>query len=144
MGRTRKLYGLKLHGRSRITNGSDLLPSVDGRSIWSRRFRDLIGAFGSDLGGERGNLSEGQKALVRRAAALAVELERQEVKFANAGGALTWEIEAYGRATNTLRRVLESLDIHRGRHARDVTPDLKTYLRTKRYGDDGDAEEALA
>lgn len=27
--------------RSRITNGSDLLPTTDGRSAWARLFRDL-------------------------------------------------------------------------------------------------------
>jgi hypothetical protein len=29
--------------RSRVTNSRALLPGVDGRSTWMRRFRDLIG-----------------------------------------------------------------------------------------------------
>jgi hypothetical protein len=38
--------------RSRITNGSALLPGVDGRSAWIRRCEDVIEAHLSDLGGE--------------------------------------------------------------------------------------------
>ena len=37
--------------RSRVTNGSKMLPGVDGRSAAARRFRDLVGDFGRDLGG---------------------------------------------------------------------------------------------
>src|SRR5262245_24752189 len=41
----------KAYGRSRITNGSALLPSVDGRSTWARRLRDLVELHLHDLGG---------------------------------------------------------------------------------------------
>jgi hypothetical protein len=33
--------------RSRVTNGSKMLPGVDGRSAAARRFRDLVGDFGT-------------------------------------------------------------------------------------------------
>jgi hypothetical protein len=39
-------------GRSKITNGSSLLPGVDGRSPWVRRAKDIIASHLSDLGGE--------------------------------------------------------------------------------------------
>jgi hypothetical protein len=39
------------HGRSRITNGRDVLPNVDGRSIVARRFRDIVSAMVADQGG---------------------------------------------------------------------------------------------
>ena len=34
--------------KSRITNGSALLPGIDGRSAWVRRSKDLIAEFVSD------------------------------------------------------------------------------------------------
>ena len=35
--------------RSRVTNGSALLPGIDGRSAWVRRSKDLIAEFVSDI-----------------------------------------------------------------------------------------------
>jgi hypothetical protein len=43
----------KSHARTRVTNGKSLLgPGVDGRSLWARRFRDVLALHLSDLGGE--------------------------------------------------------------------------------------------
>lgn len=42
----------KNNHRSRVTNGSHVLPGVDGRSIWARRFRDLMALHMSDWGGK--------------------------------------------------------------------------------------------
>src|SRR5262249_3519444 len=67
--------------RSRINNGTELLPEIDGRSIWARRCRDLIALHVSDCGGEDG-LSEAQRSIIRRAAVLTIELEQMELKFA--------------------------------------------------------------
>jgi hypothetical protein len=53
--------------RSKLGNGSKLLPMTDGRSATARRFRDLIEDISADLGGVA-MLSEGQRQLVRRAA----------------------------------------------------------------------------
>ena len=128
----RKLSGTSLTNRSRITNGSALLEQVDGRSAWARRFRDLIAAHASDLGGED-LLSEGQRAIVRRAALLQVELEFQETKFANmheqgkVPGA--HRIEHYHRTSSALRRLIESLGLHQGRKPRDVTGIVLEALR---------------
>ena len=134
---------IKLRTRSRLTNGTVLLPSIDGRSIWSRRFRDLNGLFASDLGNEPESLSEGQKALVRRSSALCVELEAMEDRFARNKGATIQELEVFQRATSTLRRLIESLGINRGRVARDVTPTLSGYLEElgARKADAIDVEE---
>ncbi len=117
--------------RSAITSGRDILQDIDGRSAQARRFRDLFASYAGDLGGEEVGLSEGQLALVRRTAALTVELERLESQFAQNDGASRVQLESYQRATNTLRRLIESLGIHRGRVARDVTPDLKSYLASR-------------
>jgi hypothetical protein len=123
-----KVSGPKLNGRSRVTNGSSLLPSVDGRSIWARRLRDLISLFENDYGGAAA-ISEAERCLIRRASALIVECELMEVRFAVNGGAQIDELDKFGRATNTLRRVLESLGLQR--RSRDVTPNLHDYLDRK-------------
>lgn len=121
------------HGRSQITNGRRVLPAgiVDGRSSEYRRFKDLIAAHSSDLGSFYDQLSEAQCALVRRSAALQVEIERMEARFAEKGGASPRELGTYLSACNVLKRLCESLGTHRGRKARDVTPDLSTYIAGK-------------
>jgi hypothetical protein len=70
----------------RITQGSRLLPGVDGRSPWVRRAKDLIRELLADLGGFD-NVSAAERSIIRRAATLTVELERLEAKFALAGEA---------------------------------------------------------
>ena len=104
--------------KSRVANGSALLPGIDGRSSWVRRAKEIIADHISDLGGVD-NCSAAERSLVRRAAALSVELERLEVKFATAGEASIADLEAYGRASNTLRRLLEAVGLQR--RPRDMT-----------------------
>jgi hypothetical protein len=108
----------KAKARSRITNGRDLLPGIDGRGRWVRRFRDIRALHLSDLGGEYA-CSEGEKAIVRRAACLVVELERMEMLFAQKGASTPLQFEQYQRGANTLRRLLESIGLQR--RPRDVT-----------------------
>jgi len=114
-----KQYGRQLCGRSRITNGKELLPSIDGRSIWARRLRDLISLHTRDLGGFD-NLSQAQLSLIRRAAALTVELEHLEEKFQVNGSATPDQLKIYQMATNTLRRLFETIGLER--RPRDITP----------------------
>ena len=108
--------------RSSITNGTALLHDVDGRSATMRRLRDIIYAHTADLGGTD-TLSEGQRAILRRAALLQLQLEMMEQKFAQRedNSATGKEIEVYQRASGALRRLLESLGLHEGRRPRDVT-----------------------
>lgn len=120
----------KLKHQSIVTNGVHL-PDVDGRTSDARRYRDLISAHSNDLGGDD-QLSEGQRALIRRAACITVELERIEQQFVQKGGASQKQLETYQRAVNTLRRLFEALRIHRGRVAKDVTPDLQSYIANKK------------
>lgn len=123
--RTTKQAGLLTRGRSRITNSHGLLPSVDGRSTWARRLRDLIAQHVSDMGGEDA-CSTAELSLVRRAATLTIELERLELRFHMNDGAKRWELEAYQRSANTLRRLLQAIGLQR--RMRDVTPTLDEYL----------------
>jgi hypothetical protein len=88
--------------KSRISNGSALLPGVDGRSPWVRRAKDLIAAYSTDTP----DPSAAEHSLIRRASALTVELERLEETFAKAGAADTGDLETYQRCANTLRRLL--------------------------------------
>ena len=123
-----RLEGAKKKGRSRLSNGHVLPSSVDLRSRWARRFRDLLTTHLNDLGGPAA-VSEAEKAIVRRAAALMVELERMEECFALNGCASPDELELYQRCSNTMKRLLEAVGLER--RPRDVTPSLQTYLRAK-------------
>ena len=113
--------------RSRVTNGSALLPGVDGRSAWVRRCKDIIEQHISDLGGYD-NTSAAERSLVRRAAVLTTELERLESRFASVGEATAADLDLYTRASGNLRRLLETIGLKRV--PRDV-PDLRSYLESK-------------
>jgi hypothetical protein len=104
--------------RSRISNGSALLPGVDGRSGWIRRCKDLIAEHLSDLGGFD-NASAAERSIVRRASVITVELERLEAKFALAGEASPQDLDIYQRTAGNLRRLLEAVGLQR--RVRDVT-----------------------
>ena len=102
--------------RSRVTNDSALLAGVDGRSAIARRFRDLVDAIISDMGGDE-VISEGQRQLARRSAALSVQCEQIEAVMAN-GGPI--DANDYVRLVNALNRVLGSIGLKR--RMKDVTP----------------------
>ena len=118
--------GSKGRQRSRVTNGSALLPGVDGRSAWVRRCKDIIEAHLSDLGGED-NTSVAERSLVRRAAVITTELEMMEARFA-AGHANPGELDLYQRTAGNLRRLLEAIGLQR--RAKPV-PDLDTFLEMR-------------
>lgn len=116
--------------RSAITNGAKILISGDHRSAWLRRFRDIIAEHVADLGGQD-NISSAEMALVRAAAQLRLQHESMEDHWAKRydGIAPTSRLQDYQKTVGALRRVLESLGLKR--RARDVTPDLRTYLAQK-------------
>jgi hypothetical protein len=116
------------HARSKVTNGKRLFAdmTVDGRSGWSRRLRDLLQLHLSDLGGED-VVSAAEHSLCRRIATITTELELLERRFAlNGKGASPADLSLYFTGANNLRRLLESIGLKRV--ARDVTPSLKNYL----------------
>jgi hypothetical protein len=108
----------KKRPRSAVTSGRKLLIGSDPNSAWSRRYHDLVTRHVADLGG-RDMLSEAQLSLVRRAAALAVELESMEARMSE-GQAVN--LDTFGRAASHLRRLYESIGLKRT--PRDVTPTL--------------------
>ena len=115
--------------RSRVTNGRQLLPAVDGRSIWARRMRDLMELHLDDLGGAE-NTSEAERSIVRRVAVIETELEYQEAQFAElrqAGKAVSREdLDLYQRLANSMRRLLESVGLER--RARNITPTIADWI----------------
>jgi hypothetical protein len=115
----------KPEARSRVTNGSDILPGIDGRSLIARRYRDICAALAADQGGAA-DMSEARGQLIRRFAALAVQCEAMEARLAN-GAAI--DIAEYATLTSTLVRVAARIGINR--IPRDVTPTLAQYLASK-------------
>ncbi len=112
--------------RSRITNGSTLhLGYVDGRTEAARRFRDVLSEIASDLGGSE-SLSEAQRQLARRAAMMSVQCETLEAKSI-AGEEI--DLDLYGALSDRIGRAFTRLGIKRA--ARNVTPDLRDYIRSQ-------------
>ena len=115
---------------SRVTNGVGLLPSVDGRSTWARIMRSTLVAMLNHLGGED-NVSEPQRMLSRRVAAMEAELIHLEDHFARTrteGGAPDTEsLDLYSRMSSAQRRMLEAIGLDRV--PRDISLDPLTYAR---------------
>src|SRR5262245_35092729 len=80
--RSQPAGGGKVYARSRITNGKDVLPGIDGRSLIARRYRDICNAIIVDQGG-LSQCSESRQQLIRRFAAAAVLAEHEEAKLAS-------------------------------------------------------------
>jgi hypothetical protein len=110
--------------RSRVTNGKDLLPGVDGRSAVARRYQDIVAALVSDAGGDIG-MSEARRQLIRRFAALAVLAENLEAQLAM-GEPI--DLGEHCAISSTLVRLASRLGINRA--AKLVTP-LRDYLEAK-------------
>ena len=108
--------------KSRITNGRDLLPNIDGRSVIARRYRDIMSAILVDQGGAD-QCSESRKQLIRRFAAAAVLAEQLESRLAN-GEQI--DIQEHATLSSTLVRLAQRIGIDRV--PRDVTPSLSEYL----------------
>lgn len=112
--------------RTRVTNGRELLPGIDGRTYWARRTRDVLSLFVSDLGGSEA-CSEAEKAILRRAAVLVVQMEALEVRFASNPGHISHpDLDLYGRLAGHLRRLLDTTGLER--RSRDITPTIDQYM----------------
>ena len=121
--RQRSQVGDPRQGRSKITNGTSLLPGVDGRSSWVRRCKDVISAHLSDIP----DASTAERSIIRRAAVLTTELEMLEAEFAQAGQASPEGLDLYQRTAGNLRRLLEAIGLQR--RAKDIGPSLGELIR---------------
>jgi hypothetical protein len=113
----------KAQARSRVSNGRDVLPDVDGRSLVARRYRDIVSAVASDQGGAE-QLSEARLQLIRRFSAAAVLAELMEARLAR-GEQIN--IQEYSVLVSTMVRVAQRIGIDR--IPRDVAPNLAEYLK---------------
>jgi hypothetical protein len=110
--------------RSRIRNGSRIVPLSDGRSLWCRLVKDTLQSLQVHCGG---SLSETQRLMARRVSTLEAELIYLEDQFAQARAeGREPEIAAldlYGRLADRQRRLAEAA-LGWQPTARDVTPTL--------------------
>ncbi|TRC93898.1 hypothetical protein FJV77_20700 [Mesorhizobium sp. WSM4306] len=104
--------------RSRVTNGKELLPGIDGRSKWGRRLHDLIANHVADLGGPE-HITQSQYILVKSAANATIVMEQWEIEFAKEGTASLPVFLAYQTISNSLRRIFETLGLNRVDPPRD-------------------------
>jgi hypothetical protein len=123
------MRSLKLRGR-KVCGGKlrlHTLDDLDGRTMAAKRARDLVDGLVEDAGGAD-EVTVGQQQLIQRAACLGAYAEDIETRWL--AGA---EIDAreFAAIVNTQRRVLVAVGLQR--RARDVTPDLRSYVREK-YG----------
>ena len=117
---SKKVTGTKPQGKSRVGNGRDLLPGVDGRSATMRRYKEILLALKSDMGGDP---SEAKLIIARRASTLACWCEDAEAAMARGE---EMDIAEFTTACNALRRLLTDIGLER--KARDITPSLDKYL----------------
>ena len=113
------------YSKSRVTNGRDILPGVDGRSLVARRYRDIASAILVDQGGQD-QCSESRQQLIRRFAAAAVLAEELEARLAR-GEKI--DITEHALLCSTLVRVSRQIGIDR--IAKNITPTLSEYLSAK-------------
>jgi hypothetical protein len=107
-----------------VSNGSEVLPGIDGRSVVARRYRDLYEALCTDQGGID-RLSEVRLQLIRRFAAASVLAEQMEAKLAN-GAAV--DIAEYCTLASTATRISNRIGMER--RAKTV-PSLAEYIEAR-------------
>jgi hypothetical protein len=112
----------KPEAKSRVSNGSDVLPNVDGRTMLARRYRDIAGALVADAGGVD-SCSETKIQLIRRFSAAAVLAESLEARLAN-GEQI--DIAEHALLSSTLVRIAQRIGMDR--RAKTIVPTLSEYL----------------
>jgi hypothetical protein len=125
-----RLAHLPAAQRSRFSNGSDVLPGIDGRSAMARRYRDIAGQIITDMGG-LDRCSETRLQLIRRFSAAAVIAEQLEARLANGEHI---DITEHAQLSSTLVRIAQRIGIDR--RMRKVVPSLGEYLEGKADAND--------
>jgi hypothetical protein len=126
----------KAQARSRVSNGRDVLPGVDNRTMIARRFYDVCQALISDQAG-LDCCSEARLQLIRRFAAAAVMAEEMEARLAR-GESI--DVAEHALLSSTLVRLAARIGINR--RLKPITPDLHDYLEvTTRTTDDEEVED---
>jgi hypothetical protein len=99
----------KAYGRTKISNGSAVIAGVRQSVGYVRRFKELLADYSEDMP----QATTADRALIKRAAIIEIELERLETRFASAGAASQRNLDLYVRMTGNLRRVLQALGLQR-------------------------------
>src|SRR5271169_4146394 len=104
---TAQIAGTQRTHRSSVSNGAHLfsIKGLDQRTGTARRYRDLIDFVTADLGGND-NISELERQLIRRHAALAVAAEALEADLVRD---LPVDLNNLGIIVDRQRRIAESL-----------------------------------
>jgi hypothetical protein len=90
-------------GRSAVTNGKRTLIGVKGSSKYGRRYRDLIDAYSLELGGD---LTQFEMAMVKQAAALAIQSEVMQAAIINGEPV---DPDNMVRISSEVRRILDAI-----------------------------------
>jgi hypothetical protein len=112
--------------RTKVANGTSPLPGIDGRSLWARRYLEILRALISDAGGDD-HITEATRLILKRSAVLAAELERREAAFARDGYATPEDLDLFAKTSAVLTRLLDKTGI-RERVLKDVTPSIRDVL----------------
>jgi hypothetical protein len=108
-------------GRSRVTNGSRTLIGVKGSSKYGRRYRDLIDLFTAEVGSV---LTQFEQAMVKQAAALAVQGEQMQAAIVNGEAVNSDDLI---RLSSEVRRILAEIAGKAGKR-KPAGPTLSQYL----------------
>ena len=108
-------------GRSRVGNGKVLIAGIDTHTREYREYRDVVADLVEHMGSAPTAV---QRAIIEEAAGLIVWCRSQRLALLKGE---QFEVGPYTTATNALRRLLE--DIGQDRPLKDVTPDLREYLK---------------
>ena len=105
------LAGTQRCHRSSVSNGARLfsVKGLDGRTGTARRYRDLIDSVTADLGGQD-HISELERQLIRRHAAIAVAAEALEADLVRD---MPVDLNNLGILVDRQRRIAETLGLER-------------------------------
>jgi hypothetical protein len=122
-----KLINQAANGGLRVREAAVAIMRADGRTLESRRLKDIVRKLTKDLGGED-VLTEVKKQLVKRFAAVVCLTERMEADLAS-GTAI--DITEHSLCVSTLIRLTSVLGKDRIARVVNPPPDLQQYLRQR-------------
>jgi hypothetical protein len=128
----------KAHARSRVSNGRDILPNADGRSLISKRYREIASAVASQQSAS--DLSEVRQQLIRRFAAASVLAEQLEARLAN-GERI--DVSEHALLVSTCVRIAGRIGVAIHRRSKSV-PTLAEYLASQRESEDAEDDAEVA
>jgi hypothetical protein len=110
--------------RIRRTAGGIQLPRIDGRTVSARRYRDLVVAFETEVGGGAA-LTESERSTIQQAAAIALRAEELQADLV-LGKPIDSDLLV--RLTGTARRLLNGIKGKADDRRPAGSDDLQSYL----------------